>query len=255
MLKKSLYLVFALPLILILAACSSLQIPGVSAAANQTQGQAQGANQTRTFDLTNQPVEQKLGIGILKLEGTSNAVTAAQAKTMLPLWKAVVSLSSSNNTSATEIEAVYTQIKDTLTPDQVKAIQDLKLTGQDIQTLMQQEGIQGGQFANGGGFGNLTADQRATRVAQFQQNGGAGGTGARANGGTGGNGARGFGGGGVPGGGFGGGNFGGGAAGQSGAQRTPVPGQSGQNSARRVGGMNLIFAQPVIKLLTQRAGA
>jgi hypothetical protein len=118
----------------------------------------------------------------------------------------------------------------------------------DLQTLAQQYGI---QFAQGGNFGNLTADQRATRVAQFQAQGG--GTGG--NGGAGGPVVRGGGGfGGFGGGGFGGGGFGG--TGANGTRPTLTPQQQAQFAARRsLGGLNRIFAPAVIKLLQTKAGA
>src|SRR6266498_609956 len=99
MTKKAIYLLGLIPLVFILAACSSIKIPGASAQAQPSQAARQnGFN----GDPAKMPVEQKLGIGILKLEGTSQAVTARQAQDLLPLWKAVKTLSTSNNTSPQE---------------------------------------------------------------------------------------------------------------------------------------------------------
>ncbi len=231
--KKTLYVLIVLPLVLILAACASLQIPGVSAAAAQPSQAARG-NGGFNADPSKMPVQQKLAIGILKLEGTPQAITAQQAQQMLPLWKALKALSTSNNTSQTEITALYQQIQGVLTPDQVQAIQKLTWTQSDMRAMMQQYGIQFGQGF--GANGTLDPSVRATRVAQFQAQGGGGGAGG---------GGGGFGGGG--------GNFGGGngANGQNRAQRTPAPGQA----RRGFGGMNIIFVNPVIKLLQTKAGA
>jgi hypothetical protein len=235
MTKKTLYVIIVLPMVFILAACASLQIPGVSAKAQPSQSARQGGFNT---DPTKMPVEQKLGIGILKLEGTPQAITKQQAQQMLPLWQALKTLNTSNNTSQAEITALYKQIQDVLTPAQVQAIQNLTWTQSDLRAMMQQYGIQTTGFGNGA---TLDPSARATRVAQFQSQGGGGGGGGGFGGGGGGN----FGGGG-------GGNFGGGG-GQGGAnvQRTPVPGQS----RRGFGGMNIIFVDPVIKLLQQKTGA
>lgn len=237
--KKSLYLIVALPMIFILAACSSLKLPGAAqpaASASQTTQRGQGG----FANFSTQPVENKLAIGTLKLEGTPNAVTQKEATDLLPLWKAVKSLATSNTTSADEVQALYKQIEDTMTPAQVTAIKNLSMQQADMQALMQQYGIQANQ---GGGFGNLTPSEQATRIAQFRAQGGNGG-GA---GGTGnGNRTGGFG---TGGGGFGGGNNGGtNANGQPSVQRTPNP------ARRNLGGLNYIFVDPVIKLLTQRAG-
>ena len=228
--KKSLYLIVALPLAFILGACSSLKLPG---AAQPTASPAAG-RQGGFANFASQPVENKLAIGILKLEGTPNAVNQKEAQSLLPLWKAVKSLSTSNTTSAGEIQALYKQIEDTMTPAQVQAIKNLSLQQADFQALMQQYGIQAQAFST------QSPSVRATRQAQFQAQGGAGGTGNanRGNGGL------------TGGGGFGG-NFGRGnganANGQPNAQRTPQPGR------RNLGGMNYLFVDPVIKLLQTRA--
>ncbi len=242
--KKTLYVIVVLPVIFILAACASLKIPGASAqAAQPSQSARQGGF---NVDPTKMSVDQKLAIGILKMEGTPQAITAPEAQQLLPLWKALKTLSTSNNTSPDEVTALYKQIEGVMTPDQVQTIQKMTWTQTDLRNLAQQNGI---QFAQGGFGGTQDPSARATRIAQFQaQGGGNGGNGAR----TGGNG--GFVGGGGGGFGGGGGGFGGAGGGQGGtnAQRTPQPGGQGR---RAVGGLNLIFINPVINLLQQRAGA
>ncbi len=77
MTKKTLYVLIVLPVVFILAACASLQIPGVSAQAQPSQAAArQGGFNANPAQM---PVQQKLGIGILKLEGTPQAITPKQA--------------------------------------------------------------------------------------------------------------------------------------------------------------------------------
>lgn len=227
-----------------LAACQGLKIPGItSAQASSSNNQSQSQQgQNRGFDLANMPLEGKLGIGILKLEGTPNAITPAEAQTLLPLWKALKSLSTSNTASQDEVTALEKQMEEALTPAQTQAIKDLNMNQTDMRALMQQYGA-----SFGGGFGGtLTPAQQATRQAFRSQNGGNAAGGNRAGGG-------GFGGGnfagGVPGGGFGG---AGGQNGQPNAQRTPNP---NANSARRAGGLNYVLADAVIKLLQSKAGA
>lgn len=247
MFKKIVVASAILLLLAALAACSGISIPGVAAASsnNGNSGSIGSNNQQRSgqnqFDPSKLPVDQKLAIGILKLEGTSLAVTADQAKTLLPLWQALEGLSSNQNTTTDEINALFQQMQDSLTKDQVNVIQTLSWKTNDLQALAQQYSI---QMAQGGNFGNLTADQRATRVAQFQaQNGG--------NGARGGGGGGGFFFGGGPGGG--GGGFGGG--GNNGSRPTLTPQQQAQFQARRsLGGLNRIFAPAVIKLLQTKAG-
>lgn len=249
MIKKGFIISTIILLMVVTSACSglsSLPIIG-SAAKTSNQGAQAGQNgqngqngqQGFQFDPAKMPVDQKLAVGILKLEGTSLAVTPAQAKILLPLWTALKALSTNNNTTTDEINALFQQMQGSLTPDQVAAIQKMTWQQSDLQTLAQQYGV---QFAQGGGdFGNLTPEQRATAVARFRANDGAAGNG----GGT----VRGGGGGAF----FGGGGFGGGGAGANGQVRsTPNPAFAARRS---LGGLNRVFADAVIKLLTQKSAA
>jgi hypothetical protein len=127
--KKTAIISIFLALVVVLSACGS------STAATSTTSQSQ---QITPSSLT---LQNKLGLGILKLEGTSLAVTADQANTLLPLWKAVKSLSSSNLTSAAEMTALYQQIEDSLTSDQVQSIKKLSLTQSELNNLIQQNTV------------------------------------------------------------------------------------------------------------------
>jgi hypothetical protein len=134
------------------------------------------------------PVLSQLMLGTFRLEGTDLAVTAAQAKELLPLWRAYRSLNSSDSASSVELEALVKQIGESMTDEQLRAIADMKLTAQDMRTVMEEQGV---QFGAGGGS--------ASRQGQSAAGGGGGFQG-------------GFPGGGPPGGGFMGGPPGGGQA-------------------------------------------
>ena len=231
---KILYSLMVLPLVLILAACS-----GTSA----VQAPAQNQSGDPMADFANQPVENKLAVGILSLEGTDQAVTADQAKAMLPLWEAVKSLRTDSKTTTAEINGLYQQIEQLLTPDQVQAIQDLNLNPQEVQAMMEKYGL---KFQP-----NASAPQdpsaMATRIAGRSSNGASGGPpGGGFEGGPGG----GFGGG--PGGGMGGG-FSNGANPQTnnGGQGTPQPDQPRGGGFRN--GFNALFVDPVIQMLKERS--
>lgn len=219
MTKRTLYIVVVIPVLFALAACSSLKLPGTSSSSAQ-----------------NQPVEDKLAAGTLKLEGTDNAITAAQAKTLLPLWKAVKTLSSSNTTAAAEMTALYSQIQEAMTAQQIQAIKDVSLSPSDMQTLRQKYGSpQSG-----------SAGQKSTQAALSAQLQG-GGAGGLPGGGPPGGGPVGpppdVGGGGIPGTGIG-----------TGLQTTGTP-VAGKSGAANRGSMNLMFIDPLIQLLTQRAAS
>jgi hypothetical protein len=87
------------------------------------------------------PAQAELIIGIFKLEGTAQAVTPQQAAGLLPLWQVYKDLSSSDTAAQQEIQALLSQIHDTMTPEQLQAIADMKLTQQDIFATMQAQGI------------------------------------------------------------------------------------------------------------------
>jgi hypothetical protein len=128
MFKKALFISIILALAASLAACSSVSVAGVSAS-------LLSSSQSRLNSSSSQAVESKLAIGTLKLEGTDLAITATQANTLLPLWKAVRSLSNDSNTTATEMAALYAQIEESMTAEQLKAIQDVTWTQADVSSL------------------------------------------------------------------------------------------------------------------------
>ncbi|MEA4907029.1 MAG: hypothetical protein VB089_05390 [Anaerolineaceae bacterium] len=90
-----------------------------------------------TTQETQTPSEnQYLGLGILNLEGTDLAVTAEQAQELLPLWKAVKSLSTDDTTSQAEMEALYTQIEESLRGEQASAIASMTFDTDEISQMM-----------------------------------------------------------------------------------------------------------------------
>ncbi len=226
MVKKSFALFLGFTLVVFLAAC----------AANSQSGSAQSTGQpsqnTGSLDPSKMTTEEKLAIGTLKLEGTNQAVTAAEAKQLLPLWKAVKSLTSSSTASQAEIQALYKQIPETMTADQVKAINNMSFTSTDLQTVMKDLGIQPGPVMSGTPGAGISQSAQATRAAQSQNSGGPGG---------------------MPGG-MPPGDMGGALPGQSqgSAQQTPVAGQS---SNRPAGGMDTLLVNAVIQLLQTRASS
>jgi hypothetical protein len=126
-------------LILSLAACGVVKRPGTTQAAG-------GNSSARPLP----PLTQVL-IGTFKLEGSSQAVTAGQAKELLPLWEVYSSLLQSDTAAQAEIDGLVQQIQESMTPEQTKAIQAMGLTQRDVFALMQEQGIEitGGPRASG----------------------------------------------------------------------------------------------------------
>jgi hypothetical protein len=122
--KKVLFGVTTFILLFVMAACSK-----TSASTSTTKGTAALST------------EAELVVGTFKLEGTDQAVTADQAKSLLPLWQTLQSLSTSNTAATEEINALVDQIKGTMTAGQMEKITAMKLTQQDVMTAMNDAGV------------------------------------------------------------------------------------------------------------------
>jgi hypothetical protein len=86
-------------------------------------------------------LRSQLAYGMLKLDGTSNAVTPAQAKSLLPLWQAILTLSGDDTTASEELTAVQDQITQALTPAQIQAIGTMKITNAELNAYYAQFGV------------------------------------------------------------------------------------------------------------------
>jgi hypothetical protein len=122
--KKAVFGVTILAILSVLVACSKTSTPSGT------------ANNTATLS-----TEAELLVGTFKLEDTSQAVTAEQAKQLLPLWQTFQALSNSSTAATEEINAVVDQIKSTLTNAQMDQITAMKLTRQDMLSIMSQAGV------------------------------------------------------------------------------------------------------------------
>lgn len=133
-----------LPLLILsltLSACGAAK-----STTNTTASQSAGSDPS-TRPLT--PILQVV-LGTFKLEGTAQAVTAKQAADLLPLWETYSSLMQSGTAAQAEIDGLVQQIQDTMTKDQMQAIQAMNLTQKDMFALMQEKGISfGGPRASG----------------------------------------------------------------------------------------------------------
>jgi len=135
---------------LTLTACGASSAQAANPAGN-TNGNGGGGNGNFSGTPTPLPLASELVIGTFKLEGTANAVTADEAAKLIPLWQVYKDLSASTSAAQAEIDALATQIQGTMTPEQVKAITDLKLTRQDEFKTMQDLGISFGNRPNASG--------------------------------------------------------------------------------------------------------
>lgn len=153
MLKKMVWGVVVLGL-LALAACSPAATASTSA--------GQMTSQTLTTGYTNAlSVEMQLAYGTLKLKDSANEIDSQTAADLLPLWKAVRSLSASDGTAQAEIQAVYRQIEESMSAAQLQAIADMQLTSADVREIMAQAGPGAGQASGASASSASTSAQAA----------------------------------------------------------------------------------------------
>ncbi len=119
--KKAFFIFTGLALLFALVACS------------KTSNSAAQTNDQNTLS-----PEMQLLVGIFKLEGTDLAVTSPQAEQLLPLWQTLQSLATSSTAATEELDAVVNQIKNTMTSQQMEEIAAMKLTQQDVVSIMSQ---------------------------------------------------------------------------------------------------------------------
>lgn len=123
-------------------------------------------------------VKNQLLLGTLRLEGTSQAVSAQQQEELLLLWKAFASLTSSGIAAPEETEALQNQINAAMTPEQIGAIATLRLTNADLQDFYVETGLtevkvpEPGVTPQGGQGQSMSQEEReATRVASGEEAG------------------------------------------------------------------------------------
>lgn len=86
-------------------------------------------------------LRNQLAFGTIKLEGTANAVTPEQAKTLIPFWQAIIALSGDETTASEELTAVQDQIVSALTAEQLQAIAAMQLTNADLSAFYAEYGV------------------------------------------------------------------------------------------------------------------
>jgi len=153
---------------------------------SSTNSSGPGSNGTSTTGLS----ALQLAAGMLKLAGTSNAVTAQEATQLLPLWQSLQQAESAmapqggfqqgrsqgtpgapqpNPTMMAmrqQVASQITAIENAMPPAQIQAITAMNLTGQDIFAAFQQAGItMGGPGRFGSNGGTSTPPQGTPPVA------------------------------------------------------------------------------------------
>ena len=86
-------------------------------------------------------LRSQLAYGTIKLKDSPNVITPAQAKTLIPLWQAVIALSGDETTATEELTAAQDQITQALTPAQIQAVAEMKITNAELNTFYAQFGV------------------------------------------------------------------------------------------------------------------
>jgi hypothetical protein len=125
-------------------------------------------------------VKDKLAAGSLLLENTDLAITKDQAKTLVLLWKGLENLSSSDTASEVEINAVYQQIQDSMSSQQLAAIEEMEIDPTTLRQTLSEMGLQIGRMGNPSNETGENQDgQMPTGGAEMGLMGGPGGGGGR----------------------------------------------------------------------------
>jgi len=128
--NKVIFIFTALTLLLALVAC------GGTSSSGSTTSDSTGDTGSAADNSTALSEEMELLIGTFKLEDTDLAVNSEQAAQLLPLWQVLQSLETSDTAASEEIAAVVNQIEATMTSQQMDAITAMKLTQQDVMSVM-----------------------------------------------------------------------------------------------------------------------
>lgn len=132
---SSIFLTISL-IILTLSACAP--------AAPATNVAAPAPTVAATFDITFADaanLRSQLAYGLLKLDGSANAITPDQARTLIPLWQAMLTLSGDDTTASEELTAVQDQIIQALSPAQISAVVAMKITNTELNNYYAQFGV------------------------------------------------------------------------------------------------------------------
>ena len=131
--KKTAFPLLLLVIAIILAACGSADV------AEESTSLAAEYLSTEYVDAAS--ARNQLASGTILLANTADAVTAEQAATLVPLWQAVVLLSSDETTASEELTAVQDQITETLTETQLQAIAKMQITNTQLNAFYAENGV------------------------------------------------------------------------------------------------------------------
>jgi hypothetical protein len=113
------------------------------------------------------PARMQLSLGTIKLAETNTPITTDQAAKFLPLWQALLSMTTSGNSATAEVNALLAQIETIFSPEQLSAIKGMKMTFADMTSWAAANGVTLGSGSGQPGQGQgMSAEAKATRQAE-----------------------------------------------------------------------------------------
>jgi len=187
------YIAFIAVLVVVLSACSAqpelaeVQETDQPSAMIEQAAEVDSTMQPITPELINTEFEDaasirnQLAYGTLLLEDTDLKVTPDQARILLPLYQALLSLTGDSNSVSDEVTAVQDQIIENMTQEQLARIVELQITNTLLNEFYLENGLTMASAdsdstrvpGSGGGMGrNLDQESReATRTAMGSEAG------------------------------------------------------------------------------------
>jgi len=156
--RKMIVVALALVLILSMAACGGTK--STTPDATSATPQANTTDTGFTFTLSD---DARMMIGTMLLEKSDTPLSADQVATLLTYWKAYRSLTTSGTAAQEEITGLQDQIKEELTPEQVKAIDAMQIDTSSLTTIMQDLGMQANFTSSGSQDPSVEATRQAMR--------------------------------------------------------------------------------------------
>jgi len=155
----------------LLTACGSSAQADINQAVEQVEGAVEGVNPEQDTDTQSAPDARsdretpqamQLALGIFTLADTEQPLSPEQAAELLIFWKAARSLSQSETVAAEELQAVVSQIQDSMTPAQLDFLASMDLSFEDMGAIAEELGLDIGMA---GRLGDITPEMQATMQA------------------------------------------------------------------------------------------
>lgn len=142
------------------AAMNEVQKEGaVTAGADNPADPEQIQSQEQTQEMVQLSTQVRLILGSMALAESDLKLTQEQATTLIPLWKVMKTLLSSDTAAGEEIEALLNQIQTVLTPEQFEWINRYNLSSEAYQAILTKYVPE--EFQNAGSL--MTEEEREER--------------------------------------------------------------------------------------------